>query len=82
MSLVASEGLLVSLFRIQRPPSHCHPNDSISPEIASPPRGVHGPDPKPIDAAPRLVSGVPARPEDATHTRVIWPEIEATVQHA
>ena len=58
------------------------PNGSIPPEIASPPQSTQSPYPKFIDTALRLVSGGPARPDDATHIRNAWPEIQASVQHA
>ena len=61
------------------------PNDTIPPEItasSSQGAGAHRPYSQFIDTALRLVSGGPARPDDAPHIRDAWLEIQASVQSA
>jgi hypothetical protein len=62
------------------------PNDAIPPEITASPyqgrAGAHLPYSKFIDAALRLASGGPARPDDAPQIRDAWLEIQTTVQRA
>ncbi|KAH9974600.1 hypothetical protein BGW80DRAFT_148615 [Lactifluus volemus] len=52
------------------------PHHSLPPEIAT-----HGYQ-KFLDAALRLATGGPARPDDASHLRDAWPEIQPSVQRA
>ena len=59
------------------------PHDSIPPDIASASRGADinsSPYPKFLDTVLRLVSGGPARGDDAPHLRDAWPDTQASVQ--
>jgi hypothetical protein len=60
------------------------PNDTIPPEITASPSqgnaGAHPPYSQFIDTALRLVSGGPARPDDAPQIRDTWLEIQTSLQ--
>ncbi|KAI0255662.1 hypothetical protein BJV78DRAFT_691984 [Lactifluus subvellereus] len=61
------------------------PHDTVPPEVASASRDGQAsshPYPQFLDAALRLATGGPARPDDAPHLRAAWPEVQASVQRA
>ena len=61
------------------------PHETVPPEIATASRDPQASShsyPKFLDAALRLATGGPARPDDAPHLRAAWPEIQASLQQA